>query len=376
MFGAFVTCYPWDLLDEELGAKLDHLQGEVGVTGLTLWAACPPVAQIRARTTPPQTTRTRGGLLFHPDEQHYSATRIKPIASGWVKSKHPIEKLRTACDERGLQLRVKVSAALTGRLAHKYSEAACKNLFGAPSHVSLCLFNPDVESYLAALLADLRSNHGVGDVSIFDFFALWGEAFDPELRMGAQIDATLRSLLAMCFCESCQQRAAAREIDVDQAQQNANDFVQSRLEGTTPASASLADLLTENAALESFHRWRIDSLSSLLGRMADDGELILDRGTPTAATDLTIPDSMTVVTEIDNEKPLKESRCVNAQRNELRIPVETFAGSHGTELVNTVAQAVEAGFTGVEFDNYALASKPTFESIRQAIRYARRTASE
>ncbi|MCH7591833.1 MAG: hypothetical protein IH989_03500 [Planctomycetes bacterium] len=381
MFSAFVTSFPWDLVDDELDARLDHLQGEVGATGVTLWAAAPPTTQIRGRDVAPRTTRSRGGLLFHPEERHYSATRIKPIVSSWVKSKHPIERVSAACSQRGMQIRIKVSAALTGRLAQKYPDAACKNLYGAASHTSLCLFNPDVESYVAALLADLKTNHDVKSVSIADFFVGWAEAFDSDLRLGVPFDGALRQVLALCFCESCRQKSTTAGVDVGAARQCAEDVVQSMLDRGTSADVSFAKVIATHPLLGEFHRWRLGELASLLERLSGGSELeiLLDRDahefSPTLPG-ICVPDSVAVVTEAAGPEQLDGALCCDAKWNEIRIPASSVSGSRGAELVNLVSRAVEAGFAGVEFDDYGLLPESAFASIKQAIRFGRRSSNE
>lgn len=388
MFSAFVTAFPWDLVDDDLDARLDHLQGEVGATGVTLWAAAAPITQIRGRDAQPRTTRSRGGLLFHPEERHYSATRIKPIVSSWVKSKHPIERVSKACGERGMELRVKVSAALTGRLAQKYPDAACKNLYGAASHTSLCLFNPDVESYVAALLADLSTNHEIKSISIADFFVGWVEAFESDLRLGVPLDGALRQVLALCFCESCHQRSTAAGVDVGAARQCAEEAVQSMLDRGASADVSFAKLIGTHPLLGDFHRWRVGELASLLERLSggSDLEILLDRDAqePTsrlcqsspALPGICVPDSVAVVTEAAGAEQLDGALCCDAKWNEIRIPASSVSGSRGAELVNLVSRAVEAGFAGVEFDNLGLFPESAFASIKQAIRFGRRSSNE
>lgn len=381
MFRAFLTAYPWDLLDDEFGVRLDQLHGEIGATGLTVWAASPPTTQVRGRDVEPRIVRTRGGLLFHPEEHHYAGTRVKPIVSSWVKSKRPLQRLATACSERGMELRVKVSAALTGRLAQKHPEAACKNLFGSVSHESVCLFNPDVETYLASLVADLSSNHDISGVSISDLFVGWSEAYDPSLLAGLALGDTMRSLLFICFCESCHQRAAAAGVDVEIALRATRVLAQQTIDRGAASDVKFATILSDHPPLGEYHRWRIEELSSVLKRLsvacqACKKEVIWDRGRERCETDqseLLVTDSTSVTTRVDGPDQLAEAMCAQAMRNEIRVPAHATVGPHGRELVKLVSRAVELGFSGVEFDGYGLMSETAFPSIKQAIRFARRS---
>ncbi len=379
MLQALITTYPWDLLDEDLDAALDRLHGEVGVTGVSVWAASPPVVQLRARNVEPRVFRTRGGLFFHPVEERYSGTRLKPIVSGWVKSKHPLKRIVEACGERGMELRAIVSAAMTGRLAERHPEMACKNLFTDVSHTSICLLNPDVQTYLCSLVSDLSTDSGLSAVTITDFVSAWGEAFGADLRVGVKLGETDRSLLSTCFCESCHQRATAADVDVAMAQRSAQVILNKCLDNGTPTGAALDTLLADNEPLAAYYRVRGEEMSSFLGRLVEacQGELLLDRclrgqeRTLCTALDWSLPSA--VITHVDRPEELAGAFCGSARRNELGAPGR-FA--HRSELVSVLSQAVELGFTGVNIDNYGLLPDTALTPVKQAIRLARRTTSE
>jgi len=205
MIRAHLTAYPWDLIDEREEAVLDRLRGEIGVTGLSLWVASPPVRQLRVRDVEPRIFSTRGGLFFRPSDEPYTGTRCKPLASGWHKGSDPLARIADACADRSLDLRAVVSATATGRVAQRHPEMACKNVFGAVSDTGLCLANPDVQSYLCGLVTDLSGRYQLTGVSIADFALAWPEAWNQDLRCGVPLDDMARSLLGICFCESCHQ---------------------------------------------------------------------------------------------------------------------------------------------------------------------------
>ena len=59
MFEAMVSAYPWDVLDEGIDEVLDRLHGELGATGLILWAGCAPLLHVRGREIEPRIVRSR-----------------------------------------------------------------------------------------------------------------------------------------------------------------------------------------------------------------------------------------------------------------------------------------------------------------------------
>ena len=116
MLKSYIVVYPWDLLDEGIDVVLDRLQGEVGVDGVSLWIATRAVTQLRVRRVEPRCFRTRGGVFFQPSDECYAASQIKPPVSSWMQDRDPLAFVAKACVDRGLKLRVKLSAACTGRL--------------------------------------------------------------------------------------------------------------------------------------------------------------------------------------------------------------------------------------------------------------------
>ena len=187
MTSYYLTAYPWDLLDEGLDPVLDRLQGEVGVTGVALWVASPPVTRLRPREVQPRVFRTRGGLFFKPDESRYEATRLKPVVSTWLKSRDVFARIAEGCARRGLLLRALVSASQTGRLAEKYPAMACKNAFGDESRSSLCLVHPDVRAYLLALVCDLASGNALAGVVMTDWTVRWSDVDRADLICGVTL---------------------------------------------------------------------------------------------------------------------------------------------------------------------------------------------
>ena len=392
MLRTFLRAYPWDLIDEGVGPVLDRLHGEVGATGVSVWVALAPLTQLRVRDVQPRVFRTRGGLFFGPDEQHYVGTRCKPIVSGWVKARDPLARIADACIDAGMELRVIVSAAMTGRLAQRHPDMACKNALGAESHVSLCLANPDVQTYLCGLVADLSSNYSLFGVTVTDLVIAWAEACAGNLRVAAPLGAAETSLLETCFCESCNQGATAADVDVAMAMRSVQVILQKSLDGgaTTPPSPldkggeggrGLDAIVADSEPLAAFYRWRAEELSSLLRRLTEACrcELLLDRaddgvaGEQNTLLDLSLPAA--IITRLNHPEEPASALCPAARRNELRLPEGSAIGTHAPDLVRTLSQAMELGFAGVEIDNYGLLPDSALTSIKQAIRFARRSTS-
>ena len=380
MFRTFLSAYPWDLLDEDLEAVLDHLHGEVGITGMSVWVASAAVVELRARNVQPQVFRTRGGLLFHPDENLYADTRCKPIVSTWARGHKALGRIAEACAKRGLTLRVIVSASRTGRLAERHPEMACKNVFQDQSQLGLCLSNPDVQTFLCAVVSDLSSNHPVAEVVLTDFVLEWPEFVAAHLCAPLSLGHGAKALLATCFCESCRQQAGQAGVDTATAQRVAHSAVLASLEGRM-TDQPLDAILADSGPLSEYYRWRTIQLSSVWQQVAGACrcDLLLDRRLDTSIAveipqlDLSLPAS--VVTRLDDPDGLASARCPVARRNELRLPESLASGPQAAQLVRLVSQTVELGFSGVEMDSLGLLPASALTPIKQALRIARRASS-
>jgi hypothetical protein len=377
----FVVAYPWDLIDEGVEVVLDRLQGEIGFGGMSLWAAAPPVTQLCPGHAghEPHVFCTHGGAFFQPRSEHYAASRCKPGVSEWAKTRNPLKTIAEACNRRKLRLRVRISAAATGRLAQRHPEMVCKNAFGAQSSQSVCLANPDVQAYLRGLAADLSANYTPAGITVTDFALGWIEAFGSDLQTATPLGETERALLFACFCESCRQKARNVGVDVEQALRNARVILQKSLDAGRPSDTSIGSVVEDNPALADFYHWRAEELSSLLRRMGDacDCELLFDRGSSGtermagAGPDRSIPAA--VVTPVEYADGLASAVCPAAKRSEIRVPAASASGPRGGELVSMLSQAAELGLAGVEIDHYGLWPQAALAPIKQALRFAKRT---
>ncbi|UCE60602.1 MAG: hypothetical protein JSU63_02400 [Phycisphaerales bacterium] len=378
MLKSFIIAYPWDLVDEGVDTVLDRLHGEIGVSGLSVWASVPPVTQLRLRDVEPRILRTRGGLCFQPSDNFYADTRAKPIVSEWAKTQNPLHVIAAGCAERGLELRLRVSAAATGRLATEYPEMACKNIFGDASKMGVCLANPDVQAYLCGLAGDLLTHYKPAGLVVTDFIIRWMEALKLDLGSRPHHEPTYGALLSLCFCESCRQKAAEAGVAVDRALDSALEAVLGAF-GASDDDETLGTILAEHVELGRYCVWSAGEVTSLLKRMTDacDCELLLHRNPgeslwrQSPSIDCSVPAA--VVTSVDDPGQLEGALGKEAQRNELSVPASFAIGSDSGMLVRVLSRAGEIGYAGAEIDNYGLLPDAAFTPIKQAARFAKRT---
>ncbi len=378
MLQTFLRIYPHDLVDGGMEKVLDRLHGEIGATGVSIWAGSPAVIQWRAQPVDPRVWRTPGGLFFQPDDQHYSATRIKPLVADDMRDVDSIEQAVRACSDRGIAVRLVVSASMIGQLAGRYPDAATKNVFGDRSHVAICLANPEAQALLKGILSDLSARYELSGVVMTDFAIVWPDAGSSGFRAAMKIGAMEAELLAVCFCESCYQGGEASGVEVAAARRSVEKILQGRIDRDGMSDRGMESVLSHHAPLAEFFAWRADELASLWEKMTEScqGGLSLDCGHDPCASrqhgkiDRSLPAS--VITRIDTLGDWANVIQGGVMRSEAQIPACLAAGGHGQELVGALATAVEHGVFAVEIDDYALLSDAALDSIKQAFRFARR----
>ncbi len=380
MFELFLVAHLWDFTHEDVGSVLDRLHGDVGVTGISLWVAAPGTVQLRANHLNPRVFRTRGGVFFQPTDRSFSSTRCQPIVSSWVTMGNPLASISRACAGSGLRLRAIVSAGATGRMAERYPEFACRNVLGDESRTRLCLSNAEAQSFLRAMVLDLSTNFGVRALTLTDFNIRWSDADD--VSTATPIGPVERSLLAICFCDSCVYQSHDAGIDVEAARSQVGRAVNEALEHGPGEWTRVEDFVGNHESLAEHCRRQVETLNSLLRRLRETcgGDLLLVRdGNAVQAgaangLDVSIPSA--VVTRVADPVDLSAKIPPQAKRNELQLSAISIIGPAGSQLVSILPEAAKAGFAAVEVDHYGVLSETALTTLKQAIRFARRSAAE
>ncbi len=381
MFRAFITAYPWDLVEADLDPMLDHLRGAIGISGLSLWVACPPLVQVRTRRSEQRVFSTQGGLFFHAASEHFAGRDGTCITSRWLGDRRPLLRIREACGHRGLKLRLRISAADTGRVARSFPELACRNAFGGLSQRSICLANPAAHAYLTSLVTDLSASHDLAALVLADVYIGWTEAYAPALQIGVDPNDVERGLLATCFCESCVQRASAAGVDAVAVRKEVRDHLEEFLDEAPREVGSMERRTSEAGSLTNYHRWQSLELDTLLDRLKASCECVLlverypKRSSHTHFVEPDDAHAAGIISYVGATDQLEAAWRPHAARNEVRFGSALASGSRGEDLVRIMPEVVERGFSAVEFDNYGLLSDAGLAVVRRAIRYARRTGT-
>jgi hypothetical protein len=387
MFDACVCCFLPDLTDGGIDTALDRLQGEVGVTGITVPIATPPLAYVRR--IPGLAGRifhSRGGIFIQTDDQYYDRTRVKPVLSNWLKGRDPLAPVTERCRIRRLDLRLEISATLTGRMATRYPEASTKTVFGDTSPARMCLLNPDVAEWLRALAADACEHFAPAAIELADFHAGRRDLPAAELARDTSWPKQTAELLSICFCESCRQMAAHAGVPVESAARAATVRLEQILTEDIPPTDSQQPSRNSLSGLPAVLCDYTDAQHNALQRVLQDivaavrvpvvhlaySDEIHSLSDSLAAGGRTISRMMLVeIDDVDVASTLNNSAF---RAHWARLPLARGAQRDPQSLVRALTDVAQHGVRGVELYHYGIASPTDLTAAKQAIRFARRTA--
>lgn len=373
----YISAFPWDLTDEGVDVVLDRLRGELGASGLVVWLAAPATQVLRTGNIDPRMVRHDGGLYFHSQEQSYHGTRLKPIPAASARGRCQITAAAQGCHERGLALRLIVSASRTGTLARRHEELACKNLWGIKSPSTICLSNPDVQTFLVGLLRETRERFPSASIELRDWHITARDVFQESWQTSRDLSEAEKEMLSICFCESCFQQAESAGVDVESARRHVQALLDHSLSQTGAPQHRRESLFLESPPLGAYLAAQAQVLRNLLRRLAENSRsaLIVDQAnlTPlTAMCDDDLPESAAPLLTLLSGELLRSKylHSTNKKRH-LRWPVQTVV-TGGQELVAQLAQAAETGVASAEIESYGWFTESIWTVLKQALRFSRR----
>ncbi len=378
-----LVAYPWDFPPCERGAErgelsstLDQLRGEVGLGGLALWGAAPPVREFRVGAMQPRLFHGEGGLFFEP-VQNRGGCRPNVTTTG---SRSLLPVIAHACESADLGLRLLLSTSTMGGLAQYYPEFASRSAFDDASRLSVCLLNEAVQQCVLSIACDIPPQFGVRQIVLHDFEVGWLEAFDNGIRWPSPLGSVERSILATCFCPACVKNAQGAGVDVAEARTIVQSLVQKSLSQGTSFGGNLAGFLVEQPGLAAFRGIQTDLLNLFLTQIVEDCriDVLVARSIsePTVSAgqiDWSIPAG--VVCQASDLTQLSDSSAVPAHRSEVTLPARLLVGSRAEAFVAAMPRLAEHGYAGIQIDDYGALPGSAYTTLKQAIRFARRSAT-
>lgn len=224
--------YAWDLVDTP-PSTTQHLK-DMGITSITLAMSYHAGKFLRTGTTAPRVIFPEDGVVyFQPSTRLLGKITPKP-----------------ATDERLLQVAHQCASILpmrawtvlfhNTRLGYAHPEAVTRNAWGDPYWYSLCPSHESVREYALNLCQDLDQHSAISELVLESPTWLpFAHGYHHEF---AQVSSNswLDSLLGLCFCDACQQRAKQEGIDGQALAAWVRQRVESYLASGVDASAEQA----------------------------------------------------------------------------------------------------------------------------------------
>ena len=266
MYGVIWT-YPWDVRDEGVDTALARIADEGGMQAVSLSHSYHNVKHLRPHNpTRKLFVANSSAIYFQPDLARYGA--IKPIVAPLVQEDDVLRRIRDAVEKHGLAYHAWTVTLHNSALGTIYPDINTLNALGDRIPHYLCPGNPDVRTYIAALVSDIADNLAPAQVELE--FLHFGR-FEHDVHHGipsVELDGFTEYLLGLCFCEHCLLNARYAGVDGGAVRQWARDHLIDYLEGDNlPALGGVGDNIAGHAltfpSLDGYLRMRIDTVMSL-----------------------------------------------------------------------------------------------------------------
>ncbi len=222
-----VWAYPWDLADEGVSAALNWLH-DGGFDAVELCPNYHAISTFAPRNLGRSVFYSEQGAVYFPARAERYA-RIKPRVFDEPEVLSAYAQAAEHAPARGIQLNAWVIGMFQPWMARGYPDTAVENAFGARSYATTCPASPDVQEYLATLVADLCEQYPVHCALLerpghADFAYGW-----VRERILIDLDPWTRFLAGMCFCENCLTAARTHGVDAVEVREAVAEELRERL---------------------------------------------------------------------------------------------------------------------------------------------------
>ena len=222
-----VWAYPWDLADEGVSAALNWLH-DAGFDAIELCPNYHAISTFAPRNHGRSVFYSEQGAVYFPARADRYG-RIKPRIFDDPEVLGAYARAAELAPARGIQLNAWVIGMFQPWMARGYPDTAVENAFGARSYATTCPSSPDVQEYLATLVADLCEQYPV-------HCALLERPGHPDFAYGwvrerilIDFDPWTRFLAGICFCENCLTAARTHGVDAVEVRTSVAEELRNRL---------------------------------------------------------------------------------------------------------------------------------------------------
>lgn len=379
--------YPWDLADGDARAIAKRLRDDIGLDGISLASAYHTFEMLRPHSRKQVLLQIpQAAVYFQPDESLYADTPIQPHVSPMMAGENWYADAADAAAGAGIELIAWTVFLHNSYQAGRHPECAEVACTGDVSTSWLCPANPGVRAFAAALARDLAANCGI---ALLECESLCYGGFGHthyHVKHGVDLGPGGRFLLSLCFCDACQTRARAKDLDPDALSRVVASMLRRTLASGVPPAESPEELIATLPQLEPFVRMRDEVVSSLLEEvraaagvpvsfifMGDRFNAAINR--PRLAEVADYAETLAYTPDVDRiEATVSEIVPDLLNPRQLVVGLQAYppASPDATTLGAGVERALDLGIRRFSFYNYGIMPPANLAWIRQCIGDARR----
>lgn len=377
---SFGLVYPLWNDRADAGDALERAAGEIGPDHLTIPVVTGPVRQVRfVGEAASRLFQSEGGWHYHPEAGRYENTRLRPRTARWLGARDALGSVVERARKHGMRVAFRIEPRGVEHLIDHHPYIRCKNAWGDETpDAGACPSNPDVRELLRAAFEELAAHEPVAlQTSGWEMDA----PLNRTLRGGRDPrpfgwHPAARSLLDVCFCESCRQIAIAAGLDAEHAARSVR--VHFDRVAALPA-ASRDEAVEQDQLLRSCRDARQASLDEWLHRVAEGhGERRCMMLAPLGG-ERRIAGGWTPMANVQ----LGDETPEDLESTVLRFAAQSPAGGlalpywrplfdEAGDVVRLVTGAAEAGVRFFDFEGLHETPPIGLTGLRQAVRFARR----
>ena len=204
--------YPWDVLGDP--AAPDRLR-ELGADTAVLAAAYHSATALTPRHPLHRIVHAPHSAVYYPpDPARWGAAALRPAPQHWCGTADAYGQAARQLRDAGLDVHAWVVIAHNSRLGAAHPEHAVRNAYGDSLSWALCIAQPQVRAYAAALAAEAAMQPGTSGVEL-ESCGWYGYAHlhAHDKTGGVPLGEAAGYLLSLCFCPACRDGYASRGAD-------------------------------------------------------------------------------------------------------------------------------------------------------------------
>jgi hypothetical protein len=267
--------YPWDLMDEGVGAALGTMAGRCACNAIALTPSYHSARIFRPRLSPRIHTRPGAAAVFFPQPKHYENGAPLPVVDHRVAEARVLQQTREWCAKNSMDLGFWTVGLHNSTLGNAHPELCMRGCFDDVYDYILCPSNPRVRAYLRGLITDLCDQFRPQRILLETGSFLGMLHWVHHEKFPTTIGESEQALSFLCFCPSCRAHAATLGLDAEGVRRQVATWMDALLEderGALPLSFTMADLpalLIESPALYAYLQMRIEIVASLVQEIRD-----------------------------------------------------------------------------------------------------------